>query len=167
MRKGFTLMEMLTVVIVLPFMMIVLDGLFRTLIKDIPQSHKVVQENTSLLSMLREMQQDIDKAKGLPETYNEYSAGDKMLLIDLPEGMICYQLKDDKVFRCNLTEMQKSNVAETKYWSVPQAKVQWKVWRKDTSGYAAEVQTYIEYKIRGKHLEKKMANSHLYFVGAL
>ncbi|MBC8470697.1 MAG: hypothetical protein H8D56_14590 [Planctomycetes bacterium] len=167
MRKGFSLVEVLTVVIVLPFIMIVLDGLFRTLIKDIPRSYQVVQANTSLLSMLREMQKDIDKAKGLPETYNEYTAGDKMLLIDLPEGMICYQLKDDKVLRYNLTDNQPNNALQQKVWSVPNAKIQWKVWRNNTSGYAAEVQTHIEYKIRGKHLEKKMANSHLYFVGAL
>ena len=167
MRKGFTIVEILTAVIVLPFIIVVLDGLFRTLIKDIPRSYQVVQANTSLLSTLKEMQQDIDKAKGLPETYNEYTAGDKMLLIDLSEGMICYQLKDDKVLRYNLTDNQPNNALEQKVWSVPNAKVQWKVWRKDMIGYAVEVRTSIEYKIRGKHLEKKMANSHLYFVGAL
>jgi len=102
MRKGFTLVEVLIAVIVLPFMILILDGLFKTLIKDIPRSYKVVQVNTSLLSMLKEMQQDIDKAKGLPQTYNEYIASNKMLLIDMPEGMICYQLKDDKVFRSML-----------------------------------------------------------------
>lgn len=167
MRKGFTLTEVLIAVIVLPFMIIILDGLFKTLIKDIPRSYKVVQVNTSLLSMLKEMQQDIDKAKGLPKKYNEYTTGDKTLLIDLPEGMICYQLKDDKVLKYNLTDNQPDNTLEQKVWSVPHAKVQWKVWRKNTSGYAAEVRTHIEYKIRGTHLEKKMANSHLYFVGAL
>ena len=62
MRKGFTLVEMLAVTISLPFLMIVLDGLFKTLIKDIPRSYQVVQANTSLISMLKEMQQDIDKA---------------------------------------------------------------------------------------------------------
>jgi len=166
MRKGFTLVEVLIAVIVLPFMILILDGLFKTLIKDIPRSYKVVQVNTSLLSMLKEMQQDIDKAKGLPQTYNEYIASNKMLLIDMPEGMICYQLKDDKVFRYNLTEKQKSNVAQTKYWSIPHAIVEWKIRRKDTSGYAVEVRTHIEHKVQG-HWEKKMANSHLYFVGAL
>jgi prepilin-type N-terminal cleavage/methylation domain-containing protein len=167
MRKGFSLVEVLIVVIVLPFIFIVLNGLFRTLLKDIPRSYQVVQANTSLLSMLKEMQQDIDKAKGLPKTYNEYTAGDKTLLIDLPEGMICYQFKDDKVLKYNLTDNQPNNTVEQKVWSVPNAKVKWKVWRKDARGYAAEVQTYIEYRIQGEHLEKKMANSHLYFVGAL
>jgi hypothetical protein len=117
--------------------------------------------------MLKDMQQDIDKAKGLPQTYNEYTTGDKMLLIDLPEGMTCYQLKDDKVIKYNLTDNQQNNAMEQKVWSVPHAKVKWKVWRKNVRGYAAEVQTYIEYRIQGKHFEKKMANSHLYFVGAL
>ncbi|MBW7992709.1 MAG: prepilin-type N-terminal cleavage/methylation domain-containing protein [Planctomycetes bacterium] len=166
MRKGFTLVEVLTVVIVLPFMIVVLDGLFRTLIKDIPRSYKVVQANTSLISMLKEMQQDIDKAKGLPQTYNEYSSGDKLLLIDLPEGMICYQFKDDKVLKYILADNQPNNTEEQRVWSVPHAKVRWKVWRKDMSGYAVEVRTHIDYKLKS-HLEKKMANSHLYFVGAL
>jgi hypothetical protein len=167
MRKGFTLVEILAVIMTLPFLMLVLDGLFKTLIKDIPRSYQVVQANTSLISMLKEMQQDIDKAKGLPKTYKEYSSGDKILLIDLPEGMISYQLKDDKVLKYNLTDNQPNIAEEQKVWSVPHAIVQWKVWRKDMSGYAVEVRTHIEHKIREKHFEKKMANSHLYFVGAL
>ena len=166
MRKGFTLVEMLAVIMTLPFMMLILDGLFKTLIKDIPRSYQVVQANTSLISMLKEMQQDIDKAKGLPQTYNEYTTGDNILLIDSSEGMISYQLKDDKVLKYHLTDNQPNNAKEQKVWSVPNAKVQWKVWRKDKSGYAVEVRTHIDYKLK-KHLEKKMANSHLYFVGAL
>ena len=166
MRKGFTLVEMLAVIMALPFMMLILDGLFKTLIKDIPRSYQVVQANTSLISMLKEMQQDIDNAKGLPITYKEYTTGDNILLIDSSEGMISYQLKGDKVLKYNLTDNQPNNPEEQKVWSVPNAKVRWKVWRKDTSGYAVEVRTHIAYKLK-KHFEKKMANSHLYFVGAL
>jgi len=167
MRKGFTLVEMLAVIMTLPFLMLILDGLFKTLIKDIPRSYQVVQANTSLISMLKEMQQDIDNANGLPKTYNEYTSGDNILLIDSSEGMISYQLKDDKVLKYNLTDNQPNNAEEQKVWSVPNAKVRWKVWRNNISGYAVEVRTHIEHKIRGKHLQKKMANSHLYFVGAL
>ena len=166
MRKGFTLVELLVVIIVLPFVMLVLDGLFSTLIRDIPRSYRVVQENTSLLSMLEQMQQDIDKAKGLPESFDEYTTSNKLLLIELAEGMICYQLKDEKVLRRKLTDNQQKNALEKKSWSVPHAKVEWQVWRKDRDGYAVEVKTHIEHKIRGEHWEKKMANSHLYFVGA-
>ena len=165
MRKGFTLIEVLIVVIVLPFMMLVLDDLFRTLIKDIPRSYQVVQENTSLLSMLEQMQKDIDKAKGLPESFGEYTTGDKLLLIELAEGMICYQLKDDKVLRRKLTDNQQNNALEKTVWSIPHAKVEWQVWRKDGGGYAVEVKTHIKHNVQG-HWQKKMVNSHLYFVGA-
>jgi len=165
MRKGFTLVELLVVIIVLPFVMLVLDGLFSTLIRDIPRSYRVVQENTSLLSMLEQMQQDIYKAKGLPESFDEYTTSNILLLIELAEGMICYQLKGEKVLRRKLTDNQQNNALEKTVWSVPHAKVEWQVWRKNRSGYAVEVKTHIEHKVQG-HWEKKMANSHLYFVGA-
>jgi len=184
MRKGFTLVEVLVVIIVLPFMMLVLNDFFRTLIKDIPRSYRTVQENSSLLSMLDQMQKDIDKAKGLPESFGEYTTGDKLLLIELAEGMICYQLKDEKaltVRRLSLVSRVTGDESRITVWSIPHAKVEWQVWRKDRSvrqlhsnqrrpdgsGYAVEVKTHIEHKIRGEHWEKKMANSHLYFVGAL
>ena len=170
MRKGFTLVELLIVVIVLPFIMLVLNDLFRTLIKDIPRSYRVVQENTSLLSMLEQMQKDIDKAKGLPESFGEYISGDKLLLIELAEGMICYQLKDEKaltVRRSSLGSRVTGDESRITVWSIPHAKVEWRVWREDRDGYAVEVKTHIEHKIRGEHWEKKMANSHLYFVGIL
>lgn len=166
MRKGFTLVEVLVVLAVLPFMMIVFGGLFNTLIKDIPRSHRVVQENTSLLSMLDWIQKDIDQAKGLPESFDEYITSDKLLLIELAEGMVCYQLKDDKVLRYTLTDSQQSNALEQTVWSVPHAKVEWQVRRKNGGGYAVEVQTHIEHIVHGRW-EKKMANSHLYFIGAL
>ena len=166
MRKGFTLVEMLVVIIVLPFVMLVLDGLFSTLIRDIPRSYRVMQENTSLLSMLEQMQQDIDKAKGLPESFDEYTTSNKLLLIELAEGMICYQLKDDKartVRRSSLASRVTGDESRITVWSMPHAKVEWQVWRKDGGGYAVEVQTHIEHKIQG-HWQKKMVNSHLYFV---
>ncbi len=168
MRKGFTLVEMLVVIIVLPFVILVLDGLFSTLIRDIPRSYRVMQENTSLLSMLEQMQQDIDKAKGLPESFDEYTTSNKLLLIELAEGMICYQLKDDKartVRRSSLASRVTGDESRITVWSMPHAKVEWQVWRKDGGGYAVEVKTHIEHKIQG-HWQKKMVNSHLYFVGA-
>ncbi len=168
MRKGFTLVEVLVVIIVLPFVILVLDELFSTLIRDIPRSYRVMQENTSLLSMLEQMQQDIDKAKGLPESFDEYTTSNKLLLIELAEGMICYQLKDDKartVRRSSLASRVTGDESRITVWSIPHAKVEWQVWRKDGGGYAVEVQTHIEHKIQG-HWEKKMVNSHLYFVGA-
>jgi prepilin-type N-terminal cleavage/methylation domain-containing protein len=166
MRKGFTLVETLVVVLVLPFMLLVLDGLFATLITDIPRSYKIVQTNTTLLNMLEQLRRDVDKAKELPEGYNDYISDDETLLINLPEGIVCYQLKDEKVVRHNLKDESEDGAAEQKYWPAPRAKVRWKVWRKDAAGYAVEVSTFIEQKVHG-HRQKKMTNSRVYFLDVL
>lgn len=164
MRKGFTLVEIIVVIAVLPLVMFVLDGLFSTLLTNIPRSHRVVQENTILLSMIDQMQDDIDNAKGLPASFNEYSASDELILIELEGSVICYQLQDGKVIRKKLTDNDKDESEETT-WSVPYGIIGWKVWRKNGNGYAVEVKTHIEYEIKG-HLKKKLANSHLFFVNA-
>jgi len=174
MRKGFTLVEMLVVITIIPFVSVALAGLFTTIISDIPRSYRVTQENTNLLSMLRQMHKDIDTAKGLPESFEERTTNNELLLIELADGMICYQLKDGEVLRRKLTDAQQGSSEpsprrglgeDTTVWSVPHAKVQWQVWKKDGGGYAVEVKTHIEHKVRG-NWQKKMANSHLYFVGA-
>jgi prepilin-type N-terminal cleavage/methylation domain-containing protein len=166
MRKGFTLVEILVVIIVLPFVFIALDGLFKTLITDIPKSYPVVQENTSLLNMLEQMRQDIDKAKTLPESFAEHTTSDELLLIELKDGVICYKITNGQVIRSKLSQTQQTDPEETRSWSLPRAKIQWKVCKKNGKGHAVEIKTHIDYKYRG-HWKKKMANSHLYFVGAL
>ena len=165
MRKGFTLVELLVVIAIIPFVLAAMDGLFSAIISDIPRSYRIAQESTTLVSMLEQFQQDIDEAKGLPDSFAGHTTDDKLLLIELAERMICYQLKDGQVLRRRLTDTQQGSGEETKAWSAPHAKIEWQVWRKDNSGYAVEVKTCIEHNVRG-HWEKKMANSHLYFVGA-
>ena len=165
MRRGFSLVELLVVMVVLSFVSVVLAGLFTTIISDIPRSYRVIQANTSLLSTLEQMHDDIDAAKRLPESFAGHTTNDELLLIELTDAMICYQLKDGEVRRRKLTNAQQGGSEDTTVWLVPHAKVEWQVWKKDKGGYAVEVKTHIEHKIRG-HLEKKMANSHLYFVGA-
>jgi len=160
-RKGFTLVEMLVVMVIIPFAAFALDRLLMTLLTDIPRTSAVVQVNTTLLNMLRQMRKDIDQATGLPESFAGHTAGDKLLLIEWPDGAICYQLKEGQVLRYKSTDTQDARV-----WSVPNAEVQWQVWRKNGHGYALEIQTHVKQKLRAKW-QKKMANSHLYFAGLL
>jgi len=165
MRKGFTLVEMLIVIMTLPFILIALDGLFNTFLSEIPRSSRVLQENTTLLNMLEQLQHDIDTAKHLPESFAGQTADDKLLLIELAEATICYQLNDGQVLRRNLSDTQQVG-QETRVWSIPNAKIQWRLWRQQGHVYAVEVRTHIKYQIRSKSQEK-MANSHLYFLGVL
>ena len=176
MRKGYTLVEMLLVIVTIPAVAFALNGLFKTLIRDIPRSSQVVQENTTVLNMLEQMQQDLDKAKELPKTFAEHTADDNLLLIESDAGTICYQKEHGKVLRYTLTKGQPTRRSENgprvtddevdgaRIWTVPNANIEWRIWRQGETGYAVEVKTHIRHKLR-KKFQKKMANSHLYFAG--
>jgi len=166
MRKGFTFVEILVVVIVLPIAFLILDGLFTTLLADIPRSYHIAQESVTLQHLLEHMQKDMDKASGLPETFADHTADDKQILIDLPDGVICYQQKDEKIIRRNLTDASQGRIEEQRAWSLPSTKVEWEIWKKDAKGYAVEVKTHIEYKTRGRW-KKTTANSHVYYGGGI
>jgi len=168
MRKGFTLTEMLVVFVVLISVSLVFAPVFTTLVSDIPQSYRVSQENTALLDMLKQMRKDIDAATQLPDLCAGHRADDKLLLIESKAGCVCYQLKNGKVLRRRLSHhspSRQNNFGDTTLWSVPQAGIKWGVWRKNGRSYAVEVKTYIKYNVQGGQ-QKRMANSHLYFIGA-
>jgi len=166
MRKGMTLVEVLIVMVVLPFVAVAFDVLFRSTLSDIPRSTRLVQENTSLLNMLEQMRQDIGAAKAMPESSGQYTAGEGLLLIEIADGVLGYQLKDGKVLRYRLTGRQEEQEENARVWSLPDSQVQWRTWRKDGRGYAVEVRTSIRYKLRSKY-QQRMANSHLYFLGTI
>ena len=166
MRKGFSLVELLILVVALPFVFLLFDGLFKTLLSEIPMSVRLIQENTNMLGVLRQIQKDIDEAKGLPKSFAGQIASDQILLIKLAEGVICYQLKDGQVFRHKLTETLQGEAEEPRIWSMPHASVKWNVWERNGQGYAVETNTHLEYGRKGQW-KQKMAHSHLYFTGAL
>jgi|GEM_PF-2041983 len=166
MRRGMTLVEILIVVMVLPFAMLAFDVLFRSALSDIPRSTRLVQENTSLLSMLEQMRQDIGAAKALPESFGQYTTDEGLLLIEIADGVLGYQLRDGKVLRYRLTGRQEEQEENARVWPLPNSQVQWRTWRQDGRGYAVEVRTSIRYKLRSKY-HQRMANSHLYFLGTI
>jgi type II secretory pathway component PulJ len=164
MRKGYTLTEIIAVLFFFPVAALVLDGLFRTLVHDIPRSSHAVQENTSLLNALEHIQDDIQQAGRLPEAVEGYAADANALLIEHPDELIRYELKDGKIVRHKLPKDHSDTQAPT-VWSVPNAEIQWRLWKKDGLGYAVEVHTHIKHRLR-EEFQEKMANSHLYFLGA-
>lgn len=165
MRRGHSLAELLVALVIISTVSIVVSKLFTIIMSDIPRSYRIVQENTSVLNMLEQMHEDIDLARGLPKSFAEYTTDKDRLLIELPNGIVCYQLKDGKVLRRSLPTAQEHYEEDTKVWSAPNAIIEWQVRRNNSAGYAVEVKTHIEHNVRGLS-EEKMAGSHLYFVGA-
>jgi len=166
MRKAFSLLEMLAVMVILPVATLALSQLFNTVILEIPRASRVVRENTTVLAVLEHISRDIDRAKGLPRSSGEYRAGDSILLIELPDTMICYEITEDKILKRDLGTDPQSQSRTSSAWTTPNADVKWRIWRKDNVGYAVEIITHVEHKWKTKQ-QKKMAGSHLYFVGAL
>jgi prepilin-type N-terminal cleavage/methylation domain-containing protein len=166
MRRGFTLVEMLVVIILLPFVFVALDGLFVTLLGEIPRAYYISQESVTLQHLLAQMQRDVDKATGLPESFAGHTANDSQVLIELPEGVVCYEKKDGKIVRRELSVAGQSAAGGERVWPLPHTKVQWQVLSSDGRRYAIEVTTYIEYKTSGRW-HKTMANSHLFYGGVL
>ncbi|MHC4624305.1 MAG: PulJ/GspJ family protein [Planctomycetota bacterium] len=164
MRTGFTLVEILAVLVLLTAAMFALAPATQTLVGEIPQSYRIVQANTSVLDMLGRMREDVDGAKGLPESFGEHRTDANMLLIELSEGVVCYELKEGEVVRYRLGDGGGDSEAATT-WSTPDARIEWRVWRREGRGYAVEVTTWIDYAAKGR-VEKRMANSHVYFAGA-
>jgi len=164
MRKGYLLVELLTVITILA----ILGGTFVTLsgkiIFGIGRSYRLIQANTSMLNMLGQLRSDVNGGRGFAESFGKYRAGEETLLIESEAGVICYQLKEDEVARYGPADVEGVD-EEVTIWPIRNGKVKWQVWHKGNDGYAMEVQSYIEYKTSG-HLQKKMANSHLYFVGS-
>jgi type II secretory pathway component PulJ len=163
MRKGFALMEMLALIAILAVMAIVIAALTRSLVVEIPRAHRIIETNTSVHNMLTHLRNDIEAAVQLPDSFAGKRTDDKNLLIELPSSVICYACGKDEVVR----KVLKGNKAggNTDVWPVAKAKINWHRWRKDGTSYAAEIGTHFEYK-QGRHVETKLANNHVYFVGA-
>ena len=166
MRRGFTLVEVLVVMAILPFAAMALNGLFYAVIKEIPQSCRLVEENSILLNMLEQMYRDVSIAGGLPESFGSYTTGDKTLLVEQADCVVCYQLAEKSVIRREISQAGQEDADKATDWSLPNSQIQWHVRRENNRGVAVEVATHINYKLRTRY-QKRMANARLYFVGCL
>ncbi|MHC4620682.1 MAG: hypothetical protein ACYTEQ_23285 [Planctomycetota bacterium] len=164
MCRAFTLVEILAVLVLLTAAMFALAPATKTLVGEIPQSHRIVQANTSVLNMLGRMREDVDGAKGLPESFAEHRTDANMLLIESGEGAVCYELKEGEVVRYRLGDGGGDSEVRT-IWPAPNARIEWRIWRRNGEGYAVEVRSWIDYAFDGR-VDKRMANSHVYFAGA-
>lgn len=165
MKKGSMLVETLVVIMITPLLMIFLSRLFFTLLTETPRLWDDVQQNTTMLNMFSRMQSDIDKATDFPLSQGELMSSEKLLLIKQADALIGYELDGKHVVRKIISGTQ-INVSEPVKWLLPDAKIEWKVHRKNDKGYAVEIRNRIEYE-KGRRTENKMANSHLFFAGAL
>jgi prepilin-type N-terminal cleavage/methylation domain-containing protein len=166
MKKAFTLIELLVVIVVLPSVMVVISGIFRTFFRDIPRDTRLLQENTTLFDMLQCIRADMDQANSLPESTGGTRSGASSLLIELPEHVVCYQLQDGAVTRTTLQQNAQAQPEAERTWRLPDAMIAWQRWKRGGDAYAVEVRTHLQQRVDGRLFER-LKNSHVYFVNEL
>jgi len=166
MRRGFSIIEMIGLMAFIPAVTFLLTELFRPLLTEIPRSAELVQEYTSLVDALEKIQEDLDRAVALPLPSAARRAGDDVLLVELPEGTVAYELGPGTLTRYGPAEAPADKQGSRMTWSLPNTRIQWRLWQSNQAAYAVEIRSHIEHKLRNR-TRKKMANSRVYFVGAL
>lgn len=165
MRKAFTLMEVLVLVTVAPLMMVVVSGIFVTFIRDVPRDTRIVQQNTTVLDLLRQVQRDVDGATELPGEFNGTVAGDRVLLIRGSDVVVCYRFEGAGVARTVL-KGQGADPNDSRVWRMPNAVMTCRPRVQDGKARAVEIQSHMEVKIAGA-IRKSLANSHVFFLQGL
>jgi len=163
MRKAFTLIEMLLIITIAPLILVVISGIFKTFIQDIPRETRVVQQSTTMLDMLSQVRQDVDEAVGLPERFGDTVADERTLLIGRPDAAVCYRFEDGRTVRTLLKGQGTADPNDRRVWRMPNAVITWQPWKRDGRICAVEMHSHVQQRFADL-LRKRLANSQVFFV---
>lgn len=161
-RRAMTLIELLVMLALLVVILGMFTKVFNKLVGAVPRAHRDFQANTSVQDMIRRLRRDVESGRRLLQYAGDERVGGDVLLIESGEGVISYEFDKGQVVRT--LAVDDPNVSGESIWSVPHARIDWDVWRRNDVGYALEVRTAIERTVLGRP-EIKLRNSHLFFAG--
>jgi len=161
-RRAMTLLEMLAMLALLVVILGLFTKTFNRLMGGVPRAHRDFQANTSVQDMIRRLRRDVESGRSLLQYAGDGRVGGDLLLIESGEGVISYEFDGDRVVRS--LAVDDPNMPGESIWSVPHARIDWDVWRRNNAGYALEVRTAIERTVLDRP-EIKLRNSHLFFAG--
>lgn len=159
MRKGYLLAEMIVILSVLALVLLITGRFFRVFAYELPRDFRLIQESCVLNNAVSRIRADVASAKVLSEFVND-SAEPVSLVMKLHDGTVSYRFDRGQILRC--VASAQDTASGDIIWSVPHGRIEWRVWRRDQTGYAVELKTCIEYKDLG-HIQRKLANSYLFF----
>ena len=163
MRKGFSLIEILIVIMTLPVVMLVVDRVFREMAVDIPRGVSIVSEHGRLLGVIESLHDDIDQATALSLEDPTQIEGTPPLLIEQPGRQVRYTLLEEGIRRAASGDTLDPNVPAERDWLLPKANIAWHLWGQDDGIVALRVDTSVTH---GRHNKRKFQNTHLFFVGS-
>jgi len=165
-RRGVSLIEVIAVLPLLATASLVFTMLFSTLILEVPRQQKAAQIGAGLSSMLHRMRRDVEVARSLPDTHAGLTASEKLLLMELPDGVVCYRPVGCGLVRSDVSAGTEVGARSGEDESAPRAKVSFRRWRRGGQAYAVEVHTAVEFAVKGQP-ESRLVNSHVLFLSSL
>lgn len=176
-------MEMIAALAVLLGFLTALAGFFPALVRDVPQTCKVIQSHARLQVMLCQIRRDVDRAVALHQEADPNNP--PRLVIEQPAGVVSYQ-QEGPVFQRRFEQAprpalvkgtaartgdassarRQNQVAGLSAWSLPHANITWDIRQLNGTGQTLVVHTSFDYQARGRQRqEQRLANTHMYFVG--
>lgn len=161
-RPAMSLMEMLVLIALFVVITDFALRMIRTFAGDVPRSYRDFQTNVTVQDMLRQLREDVEAGRDIRRMPNDDETASPVLAVTLPDGVVFYEFCPDKVSRG--PTVGDPNEIPLHTWPVPQAVFEWQVLARDNQAYALEITTAIERIILAR-LERKLRNSHVFFVG--
>ena len=162
MRKGWALVQILLVLMVMGAVSVPVAQLTITLLRNIPDLNRVVSSNTVLLHLLARIRNDVSAAVNLPDSVGDFVQDSSTLLLEHADYTVLYKLENETVTRTKFVDGRLKDKHGANAWEIPGAQVDWRVRRRDGKAYAVEIGTHIELKTSGT-TQKKLANSRVFF----
>ncbi len=163
-KRAYSLIELITVMAVMPLVLLVIGRLYTGLIMEIPRSFHAVTENTAVVRMADQLQQDIDQALDLPQAYGPWIQDANTLLIQWPDNTIRYHRDKGVMIRYTSLTGNDPNGLVAGRWTMPNAVIDWYIQRQDGRALTLTMQSYIKRTI-WHDVKKKMANSYVFYPG--
>ncbi len=172
-RRGVTLLELLAMLPLLAAASLLSARLGMAVVQDIPRASRAMGTHDVLLNMIDSLQQDVDAAASLPESIGGRKTGEKLLVLQFPDGMVSYEGGPDEVIRRKYQAgsgdaqdvgAMTSEVIDS--WSLPNAKVSFQRRMLTDSAYAVEVHTSVQIFMEGA-AQERFVSSRLLCLNAM
>lgn len=166
MRRGYLLIEILTVIIIAPLLMVLVSAFFHSFLRDIPQTACLLDQSLAVLDLLDQLQKDADLAISLPSEVGERHCDEATLLIEQPGGGVCYRFEQGRIVRSLFDKQGNATPDGERTWKARDAVVRWRPWGPREKPCAIEVNSHLKQWI-SQEWRRRFANSHVFFLGGL
>ena len=141
-RCGYTLTEMLVIIVVLVVFMTLSVQPFRTMISEIPRSARVCQTLNGTQKFLGQLRKDVEQSDRIVSLNNS--------VLELEQGgkTINYMFSDGKIIR----NPAMNDLDQNYIWQFPHLNTDTDLWTKNGVPYAVELTTWNQQMMLGKEI---------------